>query len=105
MGQVSAKLRRAEGGYAHWCPGCERMHVVPDGWEFDGDVERPTFKPSVRITYNGCDAGQLRDGKRAPSACCHYTLTAGKLQFCGDSTHALAGKTVPLPPLPEGLRD
>jgi len=28
MGQVSAKLRRATGGYTHWCPGCEPWHEL-----------------------------------------------------------------------------
>jgi len=65
--------------------------------------------PSVKITYNGVDAGQMRDaefgGGRAPHACCHYFIKAGQIEFQGDSTHALAGKTVPLPPLPAGLTD
>lgn len=75
-------------------------------WSFDGNVEKPTFNPSIRISYNGPDADAQRDsGRRAPSACCHYHLHAGELRFCGDCTHALSGKTVPLPPLPEHLRD
>lgn len=113
MGQVSAVLRNVEGGFSHWCPGCERMHVIPtrapysQHWSFDGNVEQPTFSPSVKITYNGRDAGQERDDdcERAPQACCHYFVRAGQIEFCGDSTHALAGKTAPLPPLPEHLRD
>jgi len=111
MGRVSAVLRRIDGGYAHWCPGCEGMHVISTEapytvhWGFDGNVELPTFTPSVKITYNGADAGQMRDDHRAPPACCHYFVRAGQLEFCGDSTHALAGRTVPLPPLPEPLRD
>ena len=36
---------------------------------------------------------------------CHYILTNGILNFCPDSTHALAGKLVPLPKLPEGYSD
>jgi len=100
MGQVSGVLRKAENGHSHWCPGCEGMHVIPSSWDFDGNVDKPTFNPSVRITYNGPDAGQERDYGRAPSACCHYFLHAGQLQFCSDSTHELSGKTVALPPLP-----
>jgi len=104
--QVSPKLRRAVNGYVHWCPGCEETHVVPDIWIFDGDLNRPTFTPSVKITYNGPDAGQARDGgRRAPQACCHYFLTAGRLKFCSDSSHALAGATVDLPDLPLHLMD
>ena len=114
---ISVKLCSSEerGGYQHWCPGCERLHYIrvkgdAPIWSFNGDIDKPTFAPSVRITYNGRDAGQVRyddDGKphRAPASCCHYFLTGGQLQFCGDSTHALAGRTVDLPDLPPELRD
>lgn len=106
MGQVSAVLRSRIGGYSHWCPGCERMHSIatdnPGGpsWTFDGNLDAPTFSPSVRITYNGPDADEMRDDHRAPSACCHYFIRAGRIEFCGDSTHSLSGQIVPLPPLP-----
>jgi hypothetical protein len=114
MGQVSAGLRRVQGGYAHWCPACEGVHCIQTDaesgprWTFDGNVDKPTFGPSVRITYNGPDAdtrSDRRDGARAPSRCCHYFLIAGELRFCGDCSHELSGKTIPLPALPEGLSD
>lgn len=41
-------------------------------------------------------------GKPVPFVC-HYILTNGILNFCGDSTHTLANKAVPLPELPEWL--
>lgn len=110
MAEVNAKLRRFEGGYTHFCPGCESVHQIwtddedAPRWSFDGDLVRPTFNPSVRITYNGPDADTRRRDRRAPSRCCHYFLHAGQLLFCSDSTHPLAGKTVPLPDLPERLR-
>jgi Family of unknown function (DUF6527) len=113
MGQVSPFLRRAANGLAHWCPGCGEMHVIPDGWRFDGNLQSPTFSPSVKITgkqrvlVDGKWTGEwVRDaGGVALDGCCHYFLSAGRLQFCGDSTHALAGITVPLPVLPPGLTD
>lgn len=113
MGQVTSKLRRGEGRYFHWCPACEEMHQLPDGWTFDGNLEAPTFSPSFKhsgmkkVTVNGEWTGEwVRDasGNPVPDVC-HYILTAGQLQFCGDSTHALAGQTVPLPDLPEHVRD
>jgi hypothetical protein len=72
------------------------MHLIPveephpngSRWTFDGNLERPTFNPS--INYVGR---------------CHYFLHDGQLQYCSDSTHALAGKTIPLPPLPDFMRD
>lgn len=113
MGQVSAVLRRATRGYSHWCLGCEEMHMIPDRWRFDGNVDRPTFSPSVKITgkqtvkEKGRWTGEwVRDANgKALDYCCHYILTAGTLNFCADSTHALAGKAIPLPPLPADLSD
>ncbi len=114
MGQISAVLRRVQGGYGHWCPGCGEMHTIFDHWTFNGNVDLPTFSPSVKITgvrnvddERGEWTGEwVRDanGKPVPH-CCHYFLTDGQLQFCGDSTHPLAGQTVPLPPLPDHLSD
>lgn len=77
-------------------------------WSFDGNTESPTFSPSVLcFHYVGADGGiegGWKDGKPAPGAKrvtdCHYHLHAGQLKFCADSPHALAGQTVPLPPLP-----
>lgn len=94
--KVSAVLRDTEGGYVHWCPGCDRTHVLPTGlpytmtWEFDGNLEQPTFRPSFKNTWPSPKGDRV----------CHYNLVAGQLQFCDDSTHALSGQTVPLPALP-----
>ena len=114
MNQVSSKLRRAEGAYVHWCPGCREMHRLPDSWTFNGDLESPTFTPSFRHsgmqTVNAADGSWtgewVRDanGKTVPFVC-HYILTAGVLNFCADSTHALAGQSIQLPPLPAGMTD
>jgi len=91
MSKVSAKLRRAEGMYLHWCPACEELHPLPDRWKFDGDLNSPTFQPSFKHTGGPKDARTI----------CHYILGAGILHFCGDCTHAMAGKAVPLPDLPD----
>lgn len=98
MGQLSPVLRGALEEPAHWCPGCNQMHVLPwkrGGWTFNGDVNKPTFLPSFRHRWT------TSKGERV----CHYMLTAGVLTFCGDCTHGLAGKSMPLPPLPDELRD
>lgn len=94
--QVSSKLRRSKTAY-HWhCPACDEMHPLPDDWEFDGDLERPTFKPSFRHTW-GVRESTLRT--------CHYVVTAGRVAYCDDSTHGLAGQTIDMPELPEAYRD
>ena len=72
------------------------MHPLPDSWSFDGDLEKPTFKPSFRHT------GYSSHGERRT---CHYMLTAGILEFLSDSTHALAGKSLPLQAIPEWLAE
>ena len=97
MGQISAKLRKHGDGYAFWCPACEEMHAVNSGWKFNGDLANPTFSPSVHVSWTNGATGQ--------KIVCHFFLTDGVFHFCEDSTHALAGKTVPLPDLPDFLRD
>lgn len=100
MSALSRVLRSAEGGRLLFrCPGCAGLHQVAVGdgegprWGYNGNPERPTFTPSVMVTYPGADAGV--DG--APPAICHSFVTDGRIQFLGDCTHALAGQTVDLP--------
>jgi hypothetical protein len=100
---LSPKLREAQPpgdedfGHVlmHWCPGCNARHIInvekplPNGakWTWDGNVDAPTFSPSINIV------GQ-----------CHYFIRNGMIEFCGDSAHELAGQTVPLPDFPEWTR-
>lgn len=78
-------------GYAVWCPGCGHMHAfrtVPDGarpcWTFNGDVEKPTFHPSM-LTWT-----PMRDGSK--SNICHSFVRDGCIEFLGDCTaHQLRG--------------
>jgi hypothetical protein len=94
-----------------WCPGCDEAHGVtveaPDGWGFNGDLERPTFTPSVLVTgvqwapEHGFHKPKhtVAPGERVV---CHSYVTAGQIQFLGDCTHTLADQTVNLPPWPYG---
>lgn len=80
-------------GFTFWCPGCEDLHQVriktdsgcvkDPVWGFNGNVEAPTFTPSVRVRYGG----------EEPRVC-HFFVKAGKIEFLNDCTHALAGQTV-----------
>lgn len=104
MSALSAILRDvAGGGLMFWCPGCDGAHVIYTGpgsgprWGYNGDPDAPTFTPSILVSYNGRDAGV--DG--APPAVCHSYVTDGRIQFLADSTHALAGQTVDIPPFDE----
>lgn len=105
MARVSPVLRSMDGGFGHWCPGCNTMHYIAvdkplaNGarWTFDGNLDAPTFGPSVRVTIPDADEDMV--------ACCHYFIRGGEIQFCSDSTHSLAGKTVPLPEFPQSEID
>ena len=89
---LSSKLANAgDGLLLHYCPGCKSLHLIavyepfPNGaqWTFDGNAESPTFSPSINMV-----------------GVCHYFIRSGKIEFCGDSKHHLAGQTVDLPDLP-----
>lgn len=102
------KLRTARGrdtkSLMHWCPGCNEAHSIrieggPPVWTFDGDYEKPTFAPSILCFTTYDDEGDpLPGGQRR--TLCHYFIRSGMIEFCGDSPHALAGKTVELPDWP-----
>jgi hypothetical protein len=101
MAQLLTPVAGDSGDFVHWCPGCEEKHVLPwkrGGWTFNGNMERPTFTPSFLHQWRRMGA----DGVTPEDARCHYILTDGVLNFCGDSKHALAGKSVPLVPQPTG---
>ena len=80
------------------CPGCGCHHRIPTRpipadrggnhpkWTFNGDLDRPTLSPSIKAT--------MRMGDK--TLVCHSFVREGRIQFCGDSTHRLAGQTVEL---------
>jgi hypothetical protein len=85
--------------YEFHCPGCGHSHMpyvkaVPNGlggmtpaWQFNGDLQRPTFHPSVLAGW----------GDESGPHICHSFVREGRIEFLPDCTHALAGKTVELP--------
>lgn len=100
MIKLSKVLRGVDGGgLMFWCPGCDGCHQINHGagpgarWGWNGDVDKPTFTPSILVQYNGADA-DTKDG--IPSVC-HSFVTDGRIQFLSDCTHALAGQTVDIP--------
>lgn len=83
-----------------WCPGCDRLHpftiettsaALNGGvtWDWDGDLARPTFSPSMLVGPDSSGHGQ-----------CHSFVRAGRWEFLSDSDHHLAGQTVDMVPLP-----
>lgn len=92
------------------CPGCDEVHGIslgPSGWTWNGDLERPTFQPSVLVggvqwdTASGFHKPNHHVAPGEPIVC-HSFVTDGRIQFLSDSTHELAGQTVDLPPWQSG---
>jgi hypothetical protein len=85
--------------FVFFCPGCRCEHGVWTSktnrngarWTWNGDMVRPTFSPSLNISYG--------NGPDVPRVVCHSFVRDGQIQFLGDCTHALAGQTVPLEPI------
>lgn len=119
MGALSKILRNsADNGLLFWCPGCDMAHRIQHGsgsgprWGWNGNAERPTFTPSVLVSWEQAEppgtTPELRDKilrgeikQVRVKKICHSFVTDGRIQFLGDSTHALAGQTVDLPEWPE----
>lgn len=89
------RAKRAEGGQLHfWCPGCDKAHAIayegPNAWGWNGDLERPTFTPSVLVhphqtlihpeVCHHCGRGPDADGDHSctcplsDSECLEHTL-------------------------------
>jgi hypothetical protein len=106
--QVRSQDGQHLGGHALvWCPACDKLHALgvrgddgsraPTEWEWNGDLERPTFSPSL-LTWTGD-----RDN---PDTRCHSYIRNGMWDYLADCTHALAGQVnVPMVPLPAWVWD
>ena len=93
-------------GYLIRCPGCRDFHEHKvgfhmmriqsghghDTWTFSGTEECPTFRPSLKSHGPFWLDGAWID------YVCHFHVTYGRIEYCEDSTHQLAGQTVPIPP-------
>lgn len=94
MSAAGKYMCRTEYGYIHHCPGCGSRHSIAvdkplhnkSQWHFNGNLEEPTFTPSVVIFEHG-------DEEIKPERC-HYFISKGQIRFLQDCTHDLAGKTV-----------
>lgn len=85
-------------------------------WNWNGDVEKPMFSPSVNISWREpsdegwklIESGQASAGERnypGTDHRCHSFIgmgraVPGEIEFLSDCTHELAGKVVPLAELP-----
>lgn len=77
------------------CPGCKTIHIIAIGdgpgerWTFDGNMEHPTFKPSVLVSI----PEHTVDGVVYPrKVLCHHYVVSGQINFLDDSEgHTLRG--------------
>lgn len=79
------------------CPACGCCHAAwiknapgKPTWEWNNDENRPTFKPSLKVTTKG-----VVDGKDVIKLC-HFFVTDGKIKYLRDCTHKYRGKTIPM---------
>jgi hypothetical protein len=85
-----------DGAWMFWCPGCGHAHCYYTGaqereshrWQFDGNTQKPTFSPSLLCRWN--------EGEPPIEKRCHLFVRNGMIEYCGDSSHSLAGKTIPM---------
>lgn len=115
--------QKDSGRYIFRCPGCKMIHEIPTKspqyngaqWGFDGNVNAPTFSPSLFVRSGHYVPGQSHqetcwctyakehpEEKHVPKCVvCHSFIRGGNIQFLGDCSHELAGQTVALPELSE----
>ena len=64
-------------------------HHIPfdERWTFNGDYDKPTFRPSMLLYAEGFP-GMKRS---------HFFVTDGKIEYLADSDHEYAGKTIDIP--------
>lgn len=112
--------KTSNGGLRFHCPGCDSSHVVGISgvggkarWDWNGSFDKPTLNPSVLVRVGHYVPGRANEGcwcdynrqhpEDADFECiqCHSFVRDGKIEFLSDCSHALAGKTVDLPPLYE----
>lgn len=86
-----AKLDKSgKEGYVITSPATGQNIVFDNRWSFNGDFEKPTFRPSMLIQYpvENPETGHVRE---------HFFVTDGKIQYLRDCNHDMKGKTVELP--------
>lgn len=87
-----------DGSVLFYCPGCDGYHGIDKNrWHWNGDVKKPTFTPSVLVTYDANPEAAEEFKEWRKKRICHSFVTDGKIKFLSDCTHQLAGQTVDLP--------
>lgn len=104
---MSESLARKSSGkervqWGIFCPGCRHSHMMgvgnPSGsnWDFNGNVLKPTFTPSVRVSVGG------HGSDMAERTLCHSWVSEGRINFLNDSSGHALRDWHDLIPFPEG---
>jgi hypothetical protein len=72
--------RNGKNIHTFYCPGCKHSHMFNEQWSFSGDMNAPTFSPSL-LNYTDLER-------------CHLFVKNGKIEYLSDCKHALAGQTI-----------
>jgi hypothetical protein len=80
------------GMYCFYCPACNETHYIALSdndcgfpiWRWNGDFEKPTIEPSVKVEYHGADKDTV----------CHSFIRDGRIQYLSDCSHELRGQTI-----------
>lgn len=80
------------------CSGCGHKHYIPvngdsNTWSLTGGEENPSIEPSI-LNYEPVE--KIIDGRSVTvkTKVCHLFIKSGRIEYCSDSQHELAGKTV-----------
>ena len=87
VGHDTGYVREIMKGYSVDCPGCKMTHHISNDWNFNGNMNKPTFTPSVSVSWN------TKDGKPHK---CHFHITDGIFKFDKDCTHDYAQQSIPM---------
>ena len=84
--------------YSFYCPGCKHLHVYnvsTDGWQFNGNMDNPSFTPSLLNTVK--IKNEVTGMYDIETERCHLFVTDGRIIYCGDCSHELKGQTIEMP--------
>ncbi len=85
--------------YHFICLGCDQEHAFNDEtWKWNHDYDKPTLSPSYLMRGHRYSS---ETKKHTIPFVCHSFIKDGMIQYLGDCTHELAGKTVELPQINE----
>jgi hypothetical protein len=78
-----------------FCPACQCCHGFDNRWKFNGNMDKPTFTPSMLVHENK-DYREVSKSKHGHR--CHSFVANGEIKYLDDCTHDMKNTTVKLEP-------